>query len=298
MSGMAQSIALLTAATGRLTAAQLRLAWYEARFGLVLALPPVDRTSTGPHTLGKTPPEPESPPEWADPAHPEIDYSQKPFQTWRRNADRFSGWWAIREGASPIDDSREVYATNLYAAWLSSDHKLVARCREHRLELYFSPDTYMLPEDAGEKTFRVIVRYDSDPARIERWNASTTNRAVFHARPLQALQMLAYADKVFVRVHERSAQHDTTFLLAGAEIALSNVAAACGHTLKTRAEFEAEQEAGAERRQRSLRTKAVLKAVHELGVNGRDPAAPAKTIAVHQDGSTPLAGRLGDRFSC
>ena len=237
--GLSKGVALLTAATGKLTTARLRLAWYDARFGLPLSLPPVGQTVEAPDSL-TTPPAPEpEPPEWADPAHPEIDYSEEPFQSRRWLADRFAGWWEIRESRSPIDDSREIYATNLSAArW--SEQTLIARCREHHLELIYLPDAFLMTEDGTKDTFRVIARLDDAPAQSEQWNGSTNNKAVFHPSPRQALQELAFADRLFLRVHERREQHDATFTLAGAEAALSEVAAACGHTLKSRGEPAAE----------------------------------------------------------
>ena len=234
--GLSKAMALLTAATGKLTVAQLRLAWYEAHFGLPLSFPPMEPAGGGPETLATTsPPKPEPPPEWADPAHPEIDYSEEPFQPLRWLTNRFAGWWAISESTSPIDDSREVHATNVSAArW--SDRTLTARCREHRLELIYWPDAFLIAEDGAEDTFRVIARVDGAPARSERWNASTNNKAVFHPHPRQALQELVVADKLFLRVHERREWHDATFRLAGAEAALSVVSAACGHALNSRPE--------------------------------------------------------------
>ena len=239
--GLSKAVALLTVATGKLTTAQLRLAWYEARFGLPLSLPPMGPADGDPDALATAPPStPEPPPKWADPAHPEIDYSEEPFQSRRWLADRFAGWWAIRESTSPIDDSREVYATNLSAArW--SEHTLIARCSERRLELIYQPDAFLIAEDGAEDTFRVIARIDDASARNERWNGSTNNKAVFHPHPRQVLQELIVADRLFLRVHERRERHDATFTLAGAGTALSEVAAACGHTLITRAQHAGDE---------------------------------------------------------
>lgn len=236
---LVRALALLTAATEKLTAAQLRLAWYETHFGLPVALPPASAADDRPGaSTSATPPQPEPPPEWADPEHPEIDYSKEPFRSWGRIGGHFAGWWTISESMSPIDDSREVYAMNL-SATRETEPSLIARCRERRLELIYQPGAYLITEDGADNdTFRLIIRLDDTPARTEYWNASTNNEAVFHRRPRQALQDLILADKLFLRLHERREQHDATFRLAGAFRALSEVATACSIRLESRDEHE------------------------------------------------------------
>ena len=236
---LVRALALLTAATAKLTAAQLRLAWYETHFGLPVALPPASAADSRPDaSASATPPQPEPPPEWADPEHPEIDYSTEPFRSWGRIGRRFAGWWTIHESMSPIDDSREVYAMNL-SATRETEPSLIARCRERRLEFIYQPGAYLITEDGTDNdTFRLITRLDDTPARTEYWSVSTNNKAVFHRRPRQALQDLILADKLFLRLHERREQHDATFRLAGAFRALSEVATACSIRLESRDEHK------------------------------------------------------------
>jgi hypothetical protein len=42
---------------------------------------------------------------WADPNHPDIDYSIAPFELAHREGHEISGWWVIqREGNLPLFD--------------------------------------------------------------------------------------------------------------------------------------------------------------------------------------------------
>ena len=276
---LVRALALLTAATAKLTAAQLRLAWYETHFGLPIALPPASAANDRPGASAwATPPQPEPPPEWADPEHPEIDYSKEPFRSWGRIGGHFAGWWTIHESMSPIDDSREVYAMNL-SATRETEPSLIARCRERRLEFIYQPGTYLITEDGTDNdTFRLITRLDDTPARTEYWSASTNNKAVFHRRPRQALQDLILADKLFLRLHERREQHDATFRLAGAFRALSEVATACSIRLESRDEHEkrtARAQAEDEARRKRAREAHLAKEKTQRERAKAIPAAPA-----------------------
>ena len=302
--GLMQAIALVTAATARLSVARLRLAWYEATYGLGLALPAM-ATGGDEETAGSTEGNgyKAGAPTWADPEHPEIDYRTSRFSSRARVGTRFIGWWALEEGQSPIDDSRELTATNL-SAKPDEGHFLVARCKERRMSLFYYPDTYLLEEDGKDQRMNMLVRLDQERTRREVWDLSTNSRAVFHPSATVGMQELMEHGKMFLRVYERGDHHHATFKMAGAEKAFLEVSEACGGSLMTRAEAAAARAAfkrrqaerereRAARRAKEAEERAARKKAAEEVARGLTEAAETKELTPMKEAQA-ARGALGE----
>ena len=240
--GLVGALAQTRAITEKIVLARLKMGYFQSVYGISLPAPPApEPASTDTAELAEPAPAPESDPEdsvpsWADPEHPEIDYSGRPFSSWASNTDEFAGWWSIKESRSEIDDSPETVAYNLSATGTTlfgPERLLVARCFEHQMAIVYVTDEY-IAGDFRSDTLPVIVRIDSHPATNERWSKLTSDKGagVFGRGALHWLRQLAAAsEKMFVRITgHRGNQIDATFQLTGAAQALEAVANTCGET--------------------------------------------------------------------
>ena len=230
--GLVGALALSTALTEELTLSQLRMAWYQAAYGIAFPSPgemPEASESTGDEESNSVA---VSDDPWADPEYPEIDYSRPIFAQLHSEGFRISGWWGIRESKSQVDDSPAVVAVNVaeFGGNVIGNPTLMAQCREGEASIVFDADDYLLT-DYQVNTIKVTLRVDDAPARSQNWSKLTSNEgAGLFGRPGEdMLRELYDSGQVFLRITERDGtRHDSTFPLAGATDAFEAVAAACG----------------------------------------------------------------------
>ena len=170
---------------------------------------------------------------WADPDHPDIDYSLAPFEQAHNEGDQISGWWVINEEPAAIDDSPIVIAIN-YSAYdarsFGGTTALIAQCREGETSIVFVQDDYLMSA-IRRNSFDITYRIDSAPAQSTRWNELTSNRGagLFGSGSEGFLRDLYNAEDFFIRLTDGNGQrHDAEFDLAGIQDAIEAVAGACG----------------------------------------------------------------------
>ncbi len=170
---------------------------------------------------------------WADPDHPDIDYSLAPFEQANNEGDRIAGWWVIEEERAAIDDSPRVFAVN-YSAYDARSYggltALLAQCREGETSIVFVQDDYLM-SGIRRNSFDVAFRIDDAPAQSTRWNELTSNKGagLFGSGAEAFLRELYDAEDFFIRLTDGNGQrHDAEFDLAGVQDAVEAVAGACG----------------------------------------------------------------------
>lgn len=238
--GLLQAMALSRLETEKLTLAQLQMGWLQAEYGI--AFPRLEDPSPTPAQTPATAAPPALPDlddavvVWADPEHPDIDYSLMPFELAHRDGHRIAGWWVIQSERAAIDDSPKVTAMN------HSAHRersfgglttLIVRCHEGQAAAIFTQDEF-LSSDFRRNTLEVTYRIDDAPAVRERWSAltSSTGAGLFGREAEPFIRALQDAGQLFIRVTDnRGRRADATFDLAGGMAAYEAVADACGFSL-------------------------------------------------------------------
>lgn len=91
-----------------------------------------------------------------------------------------AGKWRVRVETSPIDDSKNVFASidadnSVQKRYDSVTPNLVIRCKERKLEGYISYGKFFL----GSDSTKVLTRFDKRPAQNSLWGISTDHSAVF-----------------------------------------------------------------------------------------------------------------------
>jgi hypothetical protein len=170
--GLLQALALSRVETEKLTLAQLQMAYLQARYGIAFPVTPNVAASAGPSsdsTTTATTPEGDDTAgaalPWADPGHPDIDYSLVPFEQAHNEGDRISGWWVINEERAAIDDSPTVIAIN-YSAYDARSYggmtALLAQCREGATSTVFIQDDFLI---SATRRNSFDISYLSHPGR-------------------------------------------------------------------------------------------------------------------------------------
>jgi len=237
--GLIQAVALSRVETEKLTLAQLHMAYLQARYGIAF---PVTPQAVAPSTPSQDAPSPAATADgdevtaalpWADPDHPNIDYSLAPFEQAHNEGDRISGWWVINEERAAIDDSPSVVAIN-YSAYdarsFSGITALLAQCREGETSIVFVQDDYLMSA-IRRNSFDINYRIDDAPAQSTRWNELTNNKGagLFGSASEGFLRGLYDAEEFFIRLTDGNGRrYDAEFDLAGIQDAVEAVAGACG----------------------------------------------------------------------
>ena len=239
--GLIQAMALSRLETERLSLAQLQMAWLQAEYGI--AFPRFVESSASGTPAASPAPQPEASGAdhddgvvaWADPDHPEIDYSIAPFELAHMEGHEITGWWVIQREQAAIDDSPKITAFN-YSAYVGRSFgrqtSLVARCHEGEAAVIFVQDNFLMT-DFRRNTLDVTYRLDSAEAVQTRWNSLTTNMGagVFRRDAEAFIRAMYDAQTFFIRVTDNSGRRvDGTFDLAGGKAVYETVAAACGFT--------------------------------------------------------------------
>ncbi|WP_296644332.1 peptidoglycan-binding domain-containing protein [Roseinatronobacter sp.] len=239
--GLIQAMALSRLETERLSLAQLQMAWLQAEYGIAFPNFAEPSASGTPAASPATQPDTakvdldDGVVAWADPNHPDIDYSIAPFELAHREGHEISGWWVIQREQAAIDDSPKITAFN-YSAYdgrsFGRQSSLVARCHEGEAAVIFVQDDYLMT-DFRRNTLDVTYRLDSADAVQTRWNSLTTNMGagVFRRDAEAFIRAMHDAQSFFIRVTDNRGQRvDGTFDLAGGKTVYEAVAAACSFT--------------------------------------------------------------------
>lgn len=238
--GLIQAVALSRVETEKLTLAQLQMAYLQARYGIAFPVTPTVTNSappitdpTAPAALIQADEVAETALPWADPDHPDIDYSLTPFEQAHNEGDRIAGWWVINEERAAIDDSPSVVAVN-YSAYdarsFGGPTALLAQCREGVTSVVFIQDDFLMSAIRRD-SFDITYRIDSNPAQSTRWNELTNNKGagLFGSGSEGFLRGLYDAEAFFIRLTDGNGRrYDAEFDLAGIQDAIEAVAGACG----------------------------------------------------------------------
>lgn len=238
LAGLTQALAVSRLETEKLILASLKAAWMQAEYGL--AIPVVTRergnlTATAP-SAQEDPPTDETRevPAWADPDHPEIDYSTSPYPGFAEAGYSFHGNWGIELSENDLDDSDEIWAVNV-SAWgdgYNDKQTLNMGCIEGQPRLIYNPDKYML-SDRNNKV-KVDYRIDDQSPVSTNWSITTSNQAagLFGAEAPRLMRKLIGAESLFIRFTERDGdRHEARFALAGTERVVERISAVCGFSL-------------------------------------------------------------------
>ncbi len=236
--GLVGALAQSRVQTEKLTLATLKATWFQAQYGMMLPAAMPERApapSPDPEQPAQEKPDAASTPEWADPAHPEIDYTRPLFQQIVDEGFEISGWWGILESRAEVDDTSKVLAVNLSAykdGFQVSQPRLLVQCSEGSASVVYDADDYLLTEYSVDH-IPVTYRINNDDAVSDRWSKLTSSKGagLFEDRGQDMIRKLYDANKLFARIVEKDGdRHDATFDLAGAPTAFDAVAAACGFT--------------------------------------------------------------------
>ncbi|MEN8933965.1 MAG: peptidoglycan-binding domain-containing protein [Planktotalea arctica] len=237
--GLIQAVALSRVETEKLTLAQLQMAYLQARYGIAF---PITPQAVAPTTPSQDAPSPAATADgdegaaalpWADPDHPNIDYSLAPFEQAHNEGDKIAGWWVINEERAAIDDSPSVVAVN-YSAYNAGSYSgitaLIAQCREGDTSVVFVQDDFLISA-IRRSSFDITYRIDDAPAQQTRWSELTSNKGagLFGSKSENFLRELYDANDFFIRLRDGDGQrHDAEFELSGIQNAIEAVAGACG----------------------------------------------------------------------
>lgn len=241
--GLVGALAVSRTLTEKLTLTQLRAAWMAARYGTIVPV----QVAAAPQVASTAPPasrvegadDPDSRaslPEWADPDHPEIDYTTDIFSALAGQGYQIRGWWAFEENRAEIDDSPLVFARNVSAVpdggFMPTTPGLFFRCREGESSVIYDADTFISGNFRSD-TLSTSIRIDDRPAEAQQWSKLTTSKGsgLFGVRAEAMMRRLLDAERVFFRIEDGGQRYDASFDLAGIQPVVEAVAGACGFSL-------------------------------------------------------------------
>lgn len=233
--GLVQAMALTRVETEKLTLAQLKLAWYQAQYGistpqLAAAAPPPVSDEIAKDAL---PPAESNAPAWADPDYPDIDYTSGVFSGLAKEGFVMAGWYGILETRAEIDDSPKVLAINFsdYDPEAFQDkRRLLLQCNEGTPSIVYDVDSFMSYNYRSD-VVRVTYRIDGADAVNASWSKLTSNQGtgIFGASSIDLMLKLMKSEKLFLRTYDNNGKtYDGSFDMRGSVKAVEAVAAACG----------------------------------------------------------------------
>lgn len=241
--GLVAALALSRVLTEKMNLSILRGSWMSAKYGAVLPVelaasftPPArdaEITDTPADDAGEI--EQVNIPEWADPKHPEIDYTKKMFADFHGEGYELHGWWAMKEMQAAIDDTRSIFAVNISEykeGLMPTNASLFISCREGTPSIIYDVDEFLIG-DFSSDTMQTTYRIDSEDAVTSSWSKVTSNEGtgLFGGRGVALMRDIYDAEKIFFRTVDRGEQHDATFQLAGVQPVIEAAAAACSFSL-------------------------------------------------------------------
>lgn len=233
--GLVQAMALTRAETEKLALAQLKLAWYQAQYGigtpqLAASQPPAVKDDiTKKDSLDAD----TTAPVWADPDNPDIDYSSGLFSGIAEEGFVMAGWYGVLETRAEIDNSPKVLAINFsdYNPEAFQDkRRLLLQCNEGTLSIVYDVDSFMAYNYRSD-TVRVTYRIDAADAVNVSWSKVTSNQGtgVFGNAGSALMLDLMKNRKLFLRTYDNNGKtFDASFDMKGTAKAVEAVAAACG----------------------------------------------------------------------
>jgi len=114
--------------------------------------------------------------------------------------------WIVSVEIDPITDQKGVtFALKAEGANRFNTPTLIIRCKGGQLDTYVAPDEYLGSEYSGlSESPEVTIRFGSEPARQERWSASSDHTAAFYPGDRTAVETfvrkLARYDRVAIQV--------------------------------------------------------------------------------------------------
>lgn len=238
--GLVQAMALTRAETEKLALAQLKLAWYQAQYGIATPqLAASQPSAVKDASTEKDPLDTETTaPAWADPDYPDIDYSLGLFSGLAEEGFVMAGWYGILETRAEIDDSPKVLAINFSdydPEAFQNKRRLLLQCNEGTPSIVYDVDSFMLYNYRSD-TVRVTYRIDEADAVNASWSKLTSNKGtgVFGNAGSALMVDLVKSRKLFLRTYDNDGKtFDASFDMRGTAKAVEAVAAACGFsTLK------------------------------------------------------------------
>lgn len=232
--GVQKSLALSRAETEKLALAQLRLAYFQAKYGLFIPAATVQDGS--PQQDDSALQTASSEPWWADPRYPDIDYSDPLFESAAASGARIAGWWTIDDRRAGVGAGRSVLAQNL------SQHnavgangrlgaKLFLQCEGKRNSLtFFLADKFLVGGAGPSDAINVSYRIDNGNWLQASWDSVVAGQGAM-ASGFEAVKLIGQLygkNRLAIQVSDASgSQHFADFELAGINPAIDAVATAC-----------------------------------------------------------------------
>lgn len=159
------------------------------------------------------------------------------------------GYWHIAESVDPIDDRETITAMVLANGGRSfgTSPMLVVRCAKDKTDAFINWTDYL----GSANSVDVVVRWNDETAKTERWSASTDHTATFAPRPIAVVRALMEHDRLVVRtVPYSDAPSTLVFDLTGGSkrFALETISEKCRFEEKDRERERRQQRAEQERR--------------------------------------------------
>ena len=226
--GDLREAALTRAETEKLTAAQLRLAHYQAAYGFYIPASFDDpeaawesAAATAPVTYA-----------WSDRRYPQIDYSHPLFQRAYQEGAQIAGWWTMAATET------NVFANNLsyYSAARDPsrlDAQLHVQCFDGVTSVAFVLSGYLsgnLGSASARSSFAVNYRIDGGPRVSDTWSSAVAGQgASLDGAPAeQLIERLGRARTFQIELTDSGrTRHEAVFDLAGIEDVAFEVERTC-----------------------------------------------------------------------
>ena len=219
---------LARAEAEKLTAAQLRLAYYQAAYGFYIPASLDDADAAWESAAAKAP----VTYAWSDRRYPEIDYSHPLFQRAYQEGAQIAGWWTMAAAGT------NFFANNLsyYGAARDPsrlDAQLHVQCFDEVTSVAFVVSGY-LSGNAGSassgNSFAVNYRIDGGPRFSDTWSPAVAGQgASLEGAPAeQLIERLGRARTFQIELIDTDrTRHEAVFDLAGAEDVAFEVERTC-----------------------------------------------------------------------
>ena len=241
LGGLIQAVALSRVETEKLIMAQLKSAWMQATYGIALSgfndpkasattedNPAISNENSSDQNVEST----NSNLAWADPSHPDIDYSKAIFRSLDNEGFEIVGWWGLRKYKADVDDSPAVQGLNVseFTEGYGDNPSLNIGCLEGDASVIFNADDFLM-SDYRSNSFAVTWRIDDQEARTTNWSQLTSNKGagLFGRKGEDFMRKLYGAEKAFLRLSEKGGEtHSISIDLAGVDTVIDAAAVACG----------------------------------------------------------------------
>ena len=226
--GYLREATLARAETEKLTAAQLRLAYYQAAYGFYIPASFDDAdaawtsaAATAPVTYA-----------WSDRRYPQIDYSHPLFQRAYQEGAQIAGWWTMAATGT------NVFASNLsyYSAARDPsrlDAQLHVQCFDGVTSVAFVLSGHLsgnLGSAAARNSYAVNYSIDGGPRVNDAWSPAVAGQgASLEGAPAeQLIDRLGRARTFQIELFDAGrTRHEATFDLAGVEDVAFEVERTC-----------------------------------------------------------------------